>query len=111
MMAEILYGYHPVREALRAGKRKLLEICLPQGKTSPRIEEVASLAAAASVSINRVPMGKIESMAATDSHQGICASAGAYIWSDLSRLLKTAKGSDPFYCCWIISLIPTTLER
>jgi len=96
MMVEILYGYHPVREALRAGKRELLEICLPKGKTSPRIEEVASLATAARVSINRVPMGRIESMTATDSHQGICASAGSYVWSDLSRLLKTAKGSDPF---------------
>jgi len=96
MMPEILYGYHPVKEALRAGKRELLEICLPKGKSSPRIEEVASLAAAARVSVKRVPMGKIESMAATDSHQGICASVGPYVLSDLPRLLKTAKGNDPF---------------
>ena len=62
MMVEILYGYHPVREALRAGKRALLEICLPKGKSSSRVEEVASLAAAAHVSINRVSMERIESM-------------------------------------------------
>jgi len=96
IMVEILYGYHPVREALRAGKRELLEICLPKGKSSYRVEEVASLAKAAHVSINRVSMGRIESMVATDSHQGICASAGPYVWSDLSRLLKTAEGRNPF---------------
>ena len=76
MMVEILYGYHPVREALRAGKRNLLAIHLAKGKSSPRVEEVVSLAAAADVSINRVSLGKIESMAATESHQGICASVG-----------------------------------
>lgn len=95
-MAEILYGYHPVREALRAGKRNLLSIHLAKGKSSPRVEEVVSLAAAAGVSVNRVSLGKIESMAATDAHQGICASVGPYVWSDLSRLLKTAKGRKPF---------------
>ena len=95
-MVEILYGYHPVREALRAGKRELLEICLPKGKSPYRVEEVASLAKAAHVSINRVSMRRIESMVATDSHQGICASAGPYVWSDLSRLLKTAEGRNPF---------------
>ena len=95
-MVEILYGYHPVREALRAGKRELLEICLSKGKSSYRVEEVASLAKVAHVSINRVSMGRIESMVATDSHQGICASAGPYVWSDLSRLLKTAEGRTPF---------------
>lgn len=96
MMVEILYGYHPVREALRARKRKLLEVCLPKGKSSSRIEEVASLATAAHVSINRVPLGRIESIAATDAHQGICASAGPYVWSDLSRLLKKAEGGNSF---------------
>ena len=95
-MAEILYGYHPVREALRAGKRELLEICLPRGKSSPRHEEVASLAAAAQVPVKRVSVGRIESMAGTQFHQGICAAVGPYAWSDLSQVLKTAKDPNPF---------------
>ena len=95
-MTEILYGYHPVREALRAGKRKLLEIYVPNGKLSARVEEVADLALSAHVSIQRVSIGKIESMTATQSHQGICAATGPYVWSDLSRLLKTVKGHKPF---------------
>jgi len=95
-MTEILYGYHPVREALRAGKRELLEICLPKGKSSPRLEELVSLAVAAQVSIKQVPMRRIESMAGTQFHQGVCALVGPYPWSDLSRLLKTAKGVSPF---------------
>ena len=88
-MVEVLYGYHPVKEALRAGKRVLLEIYLPAGKSSPRFEEVATLAAAARVSINWVPMARISVMADTDAHQGICASVGPYVWNDFSQLLKT----------------------
>jgi 23S rRNA (guanosine2251-2'-O)-methyltransferase len=95
MMTEVLYGYHPVREALRVGKRELLEICLPKGKSSPRLEELVSLAVAARVPIKQVPMGRIETMAGTQFHQGVCAIAGPYPWSDVSRLLKTAKGVDP----------------
>ena len=95
-MVEILYGYHPVREALRAGKRELLEIYLPTGKSSSRAEEVVFLAETAHVPIKRVPMGRIESMSATDAHQGICASAGPYVWSDLFQLTKTAQGGKPF---------------
>lgn len=95
-MTEILYGYHPVREALRAGRRKLLEICLPKGKSSPRLEELVSLAVAARVPIKQIPMGRIETMAGTQSHQGVCAIVGPYPWNDLSRLLKTTKGVDPF---------------
>lgn len=95
-MVEILYGYHPVKEALRAGKRALLEIYLPAGKSSPRVEEVATMAAAARVSINRISMGRIASMAATQAHQGICASVGPYVWSDFSQLLKKIQGSSPF---------------
>ncbi len=95
-MVEILYGYHPVKEALRAGKRALLEICLPAGKSSPRFEEVATLAAAARVSINWVSMARISAMADTDAHQGICASVGPYVWNDFSQLLKTVRGNSPF---------------
>ena len=96
VMVEILYGYHPVREALRAGKRKMLEICLATGKSSPRVEDVASLAAAAHVPVNRVSMGRIAAMAATEAHQGICARVGPYAWSDLSRMLKTREGENLF---------------
>ena len=95
-MVDILYGYHPVREALRSKKRKLLEIYLAKGKTSPRFEEVASLATAVRIPVKRVSLGIIESMAATEFHQGICAAAGPYIWSDLSRLLATTEGGNPF---------------
>jgi 23S rRNA (guanosine2251-2'-O)-methyltransferase len=95
-MTEILYGYHPVREALRAGKRKLLEIYVPNGKLPARAEEVADLALSVHVPIQRVAIGKIESMTATQSHQGICAVTGSYVWSDLSQLLKTTQGQQPF---------------
>ena len=95
-MTETLYGYHPVREALRAGRRELLEICLPNSKSSPRIEELVSLAATAQVPIKRVSMRRIETMACTQFHQGVCALVGPYPWSDLSRLLKKAKGVYPF---------------
>jgi 23S rRNA (guanosine2251-2'-O)-methyltransferase len=96
MMVEILYGYHPVREALRAGKRELFEISLAAGKSSPRVEELISLAEAAHVPLKRIPLQRITSMASTDAHQGVCASAGPYVWSDLFRITKTPRGSNPF---------------
>lgn len=95
-MVEMLYGYHPVREALRSGKRELLELCLAIGKSSSRLDEVAALATAAHVPIKRFPLASIESMTGTQFHQGICAAVGPFVWSDLSGLLKTTHGVAPF---------------
>ncbi len=40
MKTEILYGIHPVSEALKAGRRKFLEIYIVQDKASKRLKKL-----------------------------------------------------------------------
>jgi len=93
-MREILYGYHPVREALLAGKRRIADIYVTRGKKSPRIQDITSLALAAQVSVHHVPVTKIESLADTPSHQGVCAAADAYRYSNLNDLLASPRNRN-----------------
>jgi len=36
LKTEVLYGIHPVKEALAAGRREIFEVCMAAGKVSPR---------------------------------------------------------------------------
>ena len=94
-MGEFIYGYHPVREALRAGRRKFRDVYISKTGRSPRFGEIRSLAAAARVSVQQVPEEQIESMAGVPSHQGVCAAAGEYRCTDLNRLLTKSRTAAP----------------
>jgi len=96
MRAEILYGYHPVREALRAGKRKLLDLYLSKGASTPRVEALASLASDAGIPVHRPAAEKIETLAGTAAHQGVCAAADPYVWAQLPPMTVIAAGHRPF---------------
>jgi len=69
---EILYGIHPVAEALKAGRRSFYQIFLVQGKISNRLEKM---------------------------HQGIGAQVDPYPFADFSVILNQAGTGeqDPFF--------------
>lgn len=95
MHDNILYGYHPVREVIRAGRRKVLEVYLSKGRTTSRAEKVISLAQAIKVPVHRITAEKMTAMTRSESNQGVCAVVGPFIWSDLDRLKTTDENGGP----------------
>jgi 23S rRNA (guanosine2251-2'-O)-methyltransferase len=74
---EIIYGLHPVEEALRAGERRFDHICvarerLEQG-AAKRVAEIAALARAAGVPVRTEPRESLTRLAGTAAHQGVLA--------------------------------------
>ena len=96
MKTEILYGYHPVLEAIRSGRRKVLEVYVSNEKRIRRLETIENLASSTNVPVKLKPVSRIHSMAKTASHQGICAKVGPYPLMSTSEMLVKTKGSDPF---------------
>ncbi|MCG8635614.1 MAG: 23S rRNA (guanosine(2251)-2'-O)-methyltransferase RlmB [Desulfobacterales bacterium] len=87
---EVLYGFHSVYEALRAGRRKFESVFLSDKRSDPRVEKVALLAADAGVPVENAPPETLERLAAGGNHQGICARVSAFpvrgipdIWTEL----------------------------
>ena len=77
---DVLYGLHPVEEALRAGTRPLDHLAVARERTShadgrrdPRIDAVLELARAKGIRVSTEPRDQLTRHCKTDAHQGIVA--------------------------------------
>ena len=92
MKAEILYGYHPVYEALRAGRRTFHEIYISKQTHAKRIKRIRS-AAGRNILLKEVSPAKLQAIGGTVLHQGIMARVTAYPLADTADILETALSS------------------
>jgi 23S rRNA (guanosine2251-2'-O)-methyltransferase len=69
---EVLYGLHPVEEAIRSGGRRL-DYVLVSRERSPRLEKLIELCKAANVRVSYEGKDQLTRIARTDAHQGAVA--------------------------------------
>ena len=86
---ELMFGIHPIREALKSKKRHIFELYIVKDKAKSRIvDEVIKMAKAANVIIKSVEAKVLDSMVNGQNHQGLIARA---------EPLKTLRLSDAIY--------------
>jgi 23S rRNA (guanosine2251-2'-O)-methyltransferase len=88
---DILWGYHPVYEALRAGRRTVFAVYVAQGKVKPREEALIQYARRAGVAVQAKTVQQLTSLVGHRRHQGICASVSGYPMGTLDDLLAVAE--------------------
>ena len=94
MKAEILYGFHPVYEALKADRRTFHEIYISKQTHTKRIQRIRSEADRKNILLKEVSPAKLQALGGTVSHQGVMARVTAYPLTDTADLLgKIASGS------------------
>jgi 23S rRNA (guanosine2251-2'-O)-methyltransferase len=81
---ETVYGIRPVVEALRSGRRKVIDVIDAVGD-----EEVANAAGARGVSVKRASRQRVEELARGGVHQGVAARVETYPYSGLEEMLST----------------------
>jgi 23S rRNA (guanosine2251-2'-O)-methyltransferase len=69
---EVLYGLHPVEEAIRSGGRRL-EYVLVARDASARVQQIVALCKAAGIRVNVESKDQLTRIARTDAHQGAVA--------------------------------------
>ena len=94
MKAEILYGFHPVYEALRAGRRTFHEIFISNQTNTKRIKQIAAAVDRKDLPIKEVSPARLQTIAGAVSHQGVAASVTAYPFVDVTDLLEAAKSGE-----------------
>ena len=82
MKQEIIYGVRPVVEALKGGRRKVLEVLDAVGEG-----EVAGAASARGVEIKQTSRQRVEDLARGGLHQGVVARVEPYPYSSLEEIL------------------------
>jgi 23S rRNA (guanosine2251-2'-O)-methyltransferase len=70
---EVLYGLHPVEEAVRSGTRRLDRVMLARERKDDRLEQLAQACRAAGVRVTLEPREQLTRAARTDAHQGAVA--------------------------------------
>ena len=98
MKTEFLYGIHPVREALKAGRRNCLEIFVSTDRSSSRHTETRAAADALNIPIQTITSSQISALAGSDAHQGIGAKVSSYPLVDMETLI------EPRTSCFLLLL-------
>ncbi len=96
---DILYGLHPVEEALRAGSRQINHVSVARERETrrdPRLESVLELCRAAGVRVTAEPREQLTRHARTDSHQGVVAFLRERKMATLEDLLQAPVGTSGY---------------
>lgn len=70
---EVLYGLHPVEEALRAGKRRFDHVLVARERRDDRLERLVAQCREAGVRVRQEPREQLTQVAQTAAHQGVVA--------------------------------------
>ncbi|MGD0443603.1 MAG: 23S rRNA (guanosine(2251)-2'-O)-methyltransferase RlmB [Edaphobacter sp.] len=70
---EVLYGLHPVEEAIRSGSRQLDHVSVARERRDDRLEQLIDLCRTAGVRVSMEPRDQLTRLARTDAHQGVLA--------------------------------------
>src|ERR1039458_3952098 len=90
---EVLYGLHPVEEAVRAGSRRLDCVMLARERKDERPERLAQTSQAAGVRGSLQSRDHLPRMARTDAHQGVLALVRERAFLGIEDLLATNKST------------------
>ena len=90
---EVLYGLHPVEEALRAGKRRFDQVLVARERQDARLERLATQCREAGIRVRREPREQLTVAARTDAHQGVVAMVRAQEFLAIEDLFEAERGA------------------
>ena len=90
MHRSILWGFHPVYEALRAERREITAIEMVLEKIRPRDEALITLARRRGVAVKGTSAQQLTAKVGHKRHQGICAFVSEYPYSSLDAIVERA---------------------
>ena len=94
MKSELLYGIHPVFEALIAGRRHVYEIYFDKEKASGRLARIESMAEAKGIFIKNIGPADFKALTGNDGHQGASALVSPYPQVTVQDILQSVQGEE-----------------
>jgi 23S rRNA (guanosine2251-2'-O)-methyltransferase len=90
---EVLYGVHPVEEAIRSGSRGLDQVIVARDRKDERLERVIAMCRVAGVRVATDSREQLTRMAKTEMHQGVIAMVRERQFLGIEDLLAKKKVS------------------
>jgi len=92
---EVLYGVHPVEEALKAGKRRFDHVEVARERQDERLERLITLCRQAGVRVRQESREQLTLLAQTAAHQGVVALVRAQEALALEDLFEPDPAAKP----------------
>ena len=98
MKTEILFGIHPVYEALKAGRRIFYDLYITKDTTSRRLKKTITLAEMKKIPIKKITPSKLKMLSETDTTQRVGAKVSRYPLSGIIEIVNKIKNTvgNPF---------------
>jgi 23S rRNA (guanosine2251-2'-O)-methyltransferase len=94
LKTEIIYGIHPVTEALSAGRRRVYKIYLAKEKKSARLEPIVLQAGSQGISQHAIGTADFRTLVGPVHHQGVAARVSPYPLVGLQDILQAVPVQD-----------------
>ena len=105
MKTEILCGFHPVFEALSAGRRRVYEVYQVKDKKTERCEQIQSLAKSRGVAHQLIGTADFKSFVGPVVNQVVAARVSPYPLTALTDILQTAQARNKKFFLLILDNI------
>jgi 23S rRNA (guanosine2251-2'-O)-methyltransferase len=92
---EVLYGLHPIEEALRAGRRRFDQVLVSNERHDARLEKLVAQCREAGVRVRKESREQLTAMAKTPTHQGVVAFVRPQEFLTIEDLYKPSAESSP----------------
>lgn len=89
---DVLYGLHPVEEAVRARSALLDHVVVSKDRRDSKLESLIQQCTAAKIRVSLQPKAELTRLANTDMHQGVVALLRERKLADFEDLLSPGKG-------------------
>ncbi len=94
---DLLFGFHSVYEALRAGKRTFFSILISKKRTGPRTDKIEALAMERRIKVETIDPASLDRMTEFSNHQGIAARTSFFPVKNAAEIVDTM-GRDERPC-------------
>jgi 23S rRNA (guanosine2251-2'-O)-methyltransferase len=91
---EVLYGLHPVEEAVRSGSRRLDSVLLSRERGDAKLERLAELCRTAGIRVSLESRDQLTRISRTDAHQGVVALVRERAFLTIEDLLAAKPGQS-----------------
>jgi|SRR5215471_3877689 len=92
----LIFGIHPVEEALAARGRGFEYVAVAAGRGDSRLQKISQLCRAAGIPVRTMSRDQLTRLANTGSHQGVVAVTAEKQYGELEDVLKNKRGQYSF---------------
>ncbi len=92
----VIFGIHPVSEALKSGSRSFDYVGISRERHDQRMQRIIDACRASGVQVKFLPREELDRAANTNTHQGVIAVTSGKQYADVDMLIDRRKGEHSF---------------